>query len=95
MRTLRIEEITYKRLTSVLQDVMHYKKKDVNYDDLLNELIDVYQANVGGSIGGTIGGGRSIKLMARGIGSPTRQCYFRRYAGSKFYSRHEPRSSFY
>jgi DNA-directed RNA polymerase delta subunit len=57
MRTLRIEEITYKRLTSVLEDVMHYKKKDVNYDDILNELIDVYQENVGGSIGGTIGGG--------------------------------------
>lgn len=57
MRTLRIEEITYKRLTSVLQDVMHYKKKDVNYDDILNELIDVYQENVGGSIGGTICGG--------------------------------------
>jgi len=57
MRTLRIEEITYKRLTSVLQDVMHFKKKDVNYDDILNELIDVYQENVGGSIGGTIGGG--------------------------------------
>ena len=57
MRTLRIEEITYKRLTSVLEDVMHYKKKDVNYDDLLNELIDVYQENVGGSIGGTVGGG--------------------------------------
>lgn len=57
MRTLRIEEITYKRLTSVLQDVMHYKKKDVNYDDILNELIDVYQENLGGSIGGTVGGG--------------------------------------
>ncbi|MGB7955468.1 MAG: hypothetical protein WCF23_15940 [Candidatus Nitrosopolaris sp.] len=57
MRTLRIEEITYKRLTSVLEDVMHYKKKDVNYDDILNELIDVYQENIGGSIGGTVGGG--------------------------------------
>jgi len=57
MRTLRIEEITYKRLTSVLEDVMHYKKKDVNYDDILNELIDAYQENVGGSIGGTVGGG--------------------------------------
>lgn len=58
----------------MLQDVMHYKKKDVNYDDILNELIDVYQENVGGSIGGTIGGGWSIELMARGIRSPSRQC---------------------
>lgn len=49
----------------MLQDVMDYKKKDVNYDDILNELIDVYQENVGGSIGGTVGGGWLIKLMAR------------------------------
>jgi hypothetical protein len=57
MKTLRIEEGTYKRLTSVLEDVMHYTKKDVNYDDILNELIDVYQENVWGSIGGPVGGG--------------------------------------
>ena len=57
MKTLRIEEGTYKRLTSVLEDVMHYTKKDVNYDDILNELIDVYQEYIGGSVGGTIGGG--------------------------------------
>jgi hypothetical protein len=57
MRTLRIEEKTYRRLTSVMYDVMHFRKKDVNYDDILNELIDVYQESVWGSIGGTIGGG--------------------------------------
>ena len=57
MKTLRIEEVTYKRLTSVLEDVMHFTKKDVNYDDILNELIDVYQENVWGSIGGPVGGG--------------------------------------
>jgi hypothetical protein len=57
MKTLSIEEGTYKRLTSVLEDVMHYTKKDVNYDDILNELIDVYQENKWGSIGGPVGGG--------------------------------------
>ena len=57
MKTLSIEEGTYKRLTSVLEDVMHYTKKDVNYDDILNELIDVYHENVWGSIGGPVGGG--------------------------------------
>ncbi|MFZ0512424.1 MAG: hypothetical protein WAM14_12520 [Candidatus Nitrosopolaris sp.] len=57
MRNLRIEDDTYKRLTSVMEDVMHYRKKDVNYDDILNELIDVYQESVWGSIGGTVGGG--------------------------------------
>ncbi|MFY9871406.1 MAG: hypothetical protein WAK17_16955 [Candidatus Nitrosopolaris sp.] len=57
MRTLMIEDDTYKRLTSVMNDVMHYRKKNVNYDDILNELIDVYQESVWGSIGGTVGGG--------------------------------------
>jgi hypothetical protein len=57
MRTLRIEEDTYRRLTSLMDDVMHYRKKDLNYDDILNELIDVYQESVWGSIGGTVGGG--------------------------------------
>jgi hypothetical protein len=57
MLTLRIEDDTYKRLTSVMNDVMHYRKKDMNYDDILNELIDVYQESVWGSIGGTVGGG--------------------------------------
>ena len=57
MKTLRIEEGTYKRLTSVLEDVMQITKKDVNYDDVLNELIDVYQESVWGSIGGSVGGG--------------------------------------
>ncbi|MFY9795485.1 MAG: hypothetical protein WA323_25715 [Candidatus Nitrosopolaris sp.] len=52
-----IEDDTYKRLTSVMNDVMHYRKKNVNYDDILNELIDVYQESVWGSIGGTVGGG--------------------------------------
>ena len=65
MKTLRIEEGTYKRLTSVLEDVMHYTKKDVNYDDILNEFIDVYQENKWGSIGGSVGGGWLIKLMQR------------------------------
>jgi hypothetical protein len=57
MLTLRIEDDTYKRLTSVMNDVMHYRKKDMNHDDILNELIDVYQESVWGSIGGTVGGG--------------------------------------
>lgn len=57
MKDLRIEEDTYRRLMSVMQDVMHQRKKDVNYDDILNELIDVYQESVWGNIGGTIGGG--------------------------------------
>jgi predicted CopG family antitoxin len=43
MRTLSIDDQTYKRLASIMNDMMHTKKQDVNYDDVLNELIDVYQ----------------------------------------------------
>ncbi len=57
MQILKLEETTYKRLSSLLDDVMHNRGKDLNFDDILNELIDVYQENVWGSIGGQIGGG--------------------------------------
>ncbi len=43
MKTLSIDDQTHKRLTSVLSDIMHAKKRNVNYDDVINELIDVYQ----------------------------------------------------
>ncbi len=57
MQILRLEDLTFKRLSSVLEEVMHSRRKDLNFDDLLNELIDVYQESVWGSIGGQIGGG--------------------------------------
>jgi DNA-directed RNA polymerase delta subunit len=57
MRILRIDDDTYKRLTSVMNDVMHLRTKNMNYDDILNELIDFYQESVWGTIGGTVGGG--------------------------------------
>jgi DNA-directed RNA polymerase delta subunit len=57
MQILKLEDYTYKRLSSVLEEVMHNKRKNLNFDDLLNELIDVYQESVWGSIGGQIGGG--------------------------------------
>ena len=43
MKTLSVDEQTYKRLTSIMSDMMHTKKRNVNYDDVINELIDVYQ----------------------------------------------------
>ncbi|HEX2615729.1 MAG TPA: hypothetical protein VHL10_09560 [Nitrososphaera sp.] len=42
MKTLSVDEQTYRRLTSIMNDMMHAKKNDVNYDDVINELIDVY-----------------------------------------------------
>ena len=43
MKTLNIDDQTYRRLASIMSDMMHAKKHDVNYDDVINELIDVYQ----------------------------------------------------
>ena len=43
MKTLSIDDQTHKRLTSTMIDMMHGRRRDVNYDDVINELIDVYQ----------------------------------------------------
>lgn len=43
MKTLNIDDQTYKRLASIMSDMMHSKKRDINHDDVINELIDVYQ----------------------------------------------------
>jgi hypothetical protein len=58
MKVLSIEDQTYKRLTFMLEQIMHDKKRDVNYDDIINELIDAYQENIWGHIGAEAGGGR-------------------------------------
>jgi DNA-directed RNA polymerase delta subunit len=54
MKTLSIEEHTYRRLAAVLDEIMHYKKRDINYDDVINELIDIYQESRWGHIGSDI-----------------------------------------
>jgi len=43
MKTLSIDDQTYRRLASIMNDMMQTHKRDVNYDDVINELIDVYQ----------------------------------------------------
>ena len=57
MKTINIDEQTYRRLTSILEDVMHFKRRDINYDDMINELIDVYQESKGGHIGSDVASG--------------------------------------
>jgi hypothetical protein len=57
MQTINIEETTYKRLTSILKEIMHEKRRDINYDDVLNEIIDVYQENSWSHFGAGDGGG--------------------------------------
>ena len=43
MKTLSIDEETYRRLASIMNDIMHTEKRNISYDDIINELIDVYQ----------------------------------------------------
>jgi hypothetical protein len=42
---LNINENTYKRFDALLTDIMEKRKKNMDYDELLNELIDNYQQN--------------------------------------------------
>jgi hypothetical protein len=57
MQYLKIDDITYKRLNSLLTDFLELKKKDLDINDLLNELIDNYQEITWGTIGANTGGG--------------------------------------
>lgn len=57
MKSLLIEDSTFKRLSSILAESMQISKRDLTYDDLVNELIDVYQEHNWGAIGGGVGGG--------------------------------------
>ena len=57
MKSLLIEDSTFNRLYSVLVETMLISKRDLTYDDLVNELIDVYQEYNWGAIGGGAGGG--------------------------------------
>jgi hypothetical protein len=42
---LKINVNTYKRFDALLTDIMEKRKKNMDYDELLNELIDNYQQN--------------------------------------------------
>jgi hypothetical protein len=57
MQYLKIDEITYRRLNSLLTDFLELKKQDLDMNDLLNELIDNYQEVTWGTIGANAGGG--------------------------------------
>ena len=45
MKVLDIKESTFKRFDALLNDLMEKRKRNMDYDDLLNELIDNYQQN--------------------------------------------------
>ncbi len=43
MKMLSIDDQTYRRLESIMNDIMRTEKRNLNYEDVINELIDVYQ----------------------------------------------------
>lgn len=57
MKILQIDDITYKRLQSLLDEFISVKQQDLDMNDLLNELIDNYQESHWGAIGAGAGGG--------------------------------------
>jgi hypothetical protein len=57
MKNLQVDDITYKRLQSLLGEYISIKQQDLDINDLLNELIDNYQESVWGTLGAGAGGG--------------------------------------
>ena len=43
MKLLSVDEQTYRRLGSIMNDMMHTERRNISYDEVLNQLIDVYQ----------------------------------------------------
>jgi hypothetical protein len=44
-------------LFTVLHDIVHFKKRDLSFDDVINELIDTYEENSWTHFGAGAGGG--------------------------------------
>jgi hypothetical protein len=57
MRSLELDDITFKRLSTVRIDLMESKKKDMEYDDVINHLIDSFQESTWGHLGAEAAGG--------------------------------------
>lgn len=57
MKSLQVDDITHKRLQSLLDEFISLKQQDLDMNDLLNELIDNYQESQWGTIGAGAGGG--------------------------------------
>jgi hypothetical protein len=57
MRSLDLDDMTFKRLSTVRADLMESKKKDMEYDDVINHLIDSFQESTWGHLGAEAAGG--------------------------------------
>ena len=57
MKSIDVDDITYKRLSSVRVEMMDSKKRDLDYDEVINHLIDTYQEGLWGNLGAEASGG--------------------------------------
>jgi hypothetical protein len=55
--SITLEETTYKRLSTVMFDLMNERKKNLDYNEVINVLIDMYQENMWGNFGAESAGG--------------------------------------
>jgi hypothetical protein len=56
-KRIDLQEYTYSRLFAVLDELAQSKTRDMTIDDVINELIDIYQENSWTHFGAGAGGG--------------------------------------
>jgi DNA-directed RNA polymerase delta subunit len=56
-KRIDLQEHTYLRLVAVLDELAHHKTRDMTFDDVINDLIDIYQENSWTHFGAGAGGG--------------------------------------
>jgi hypothetical protein len=56
-KRIDLQEHTYLRLVAVLDELALYKTRDMTFDDVINDLIDIYQENSWTHFGAGAGGG--------------------------------------
>lgn len=57
MKNLELDDVTFKRLSTLRADMMEAKKKDMEYDEVINHLIDSFQEGMWGHLGAEAAGG--------------------------------------
>jgi hypothetical protein len=57
MKSLELDDVTFKRLSTLRADMMEVKKKDMEYDEVINHLIDSFQEGMWGHLGAEAAGG--------------------------------------
>jgi hypothetical protein len=57
VKSISLEDTTYNRLSTIMFELMNERKKNLDYNEVVNELIDMYQENTWGNFGAESAGG--------------------------------------